>query len=83
MALQILDTVGNRVYIGGYVDLEEINDNGIDVIQVTGLDVEQGDTWNTHEIDQAALAGAPGFGAGKLLRYICNKIKEALCSNCA
>ena len=78
MALQILDVDGDSVYVGGYIDLKFTDPN---TLEVTGLDVNQNETYEV-EADQAAAQGHPGFGAGNLLYFICEKIKEVLCKNC-
>lgn len=78
MALQILDVDGDRVYVGGYIDLKFTDPS---TLEITGLDVDNNETYEV-EADQAAAQGHPGFGAGNLLYFICKKIKEALCKNC-
>ena len=78
MALQILDVDGDRVYVGGYIDLKFTDPN---TLEVTGLNVDNNDTYEV-EADQAAAQGHPGFEAGNLLYFICEKIKEVLCKNC-
>ena len=78
MALQITDQQGDRVYIAGYIDLNQIDDQ---TVEITGLDVELNETYQV-EASTEEIAQHPGFGAGRILRFICEKIKEALCSNC-
>jgi len=80
MALKVLDVVGDRVYIGGYVDLSQVDPN---TVQVNGLEVD-GQGLGTYQIaaQEAEVQAHPGFGAGKILRFICEKIKDALCNNC-
>ena len=78
MALQILDVDGDRVYIGGYVDLKFVDPQ---TLEISGLDVDNNDTYEI-ELDEATAKQWPGFGAGKILRMVCNVIKKALCKNC-
>lgn len=78
MALQIIDQQEDRVYIGGYIDLKQINANQVSIM---GLDVDIDEEYTT-EANAEDVASFPGFGAGRILRFICNKIKEALCDNC-
>ena len=77
MGLQITDTDGNRVYIAGWVELEEQDGQMI----VKGFDIGNDDEI-THEVDAGLMQNIPGTGAGKLLMYIYKKAKELLCPNC-
>ncbi len=78
MALQILDVDGDRVYVGGYVDLKFVDPH---TLEISGLDVDNNDSYEI-AADESAAQQWPGFAAGKILRMVCNVIKEALCNNC-
>ena len=77
MALQITEIDGNRVYVSGWIELDE---NGND-LTVKGFDIGNDDEI-THEVDADLMQSIPGSGYGKLLMYICKKAKELLCPNC-
>ena len=92
MALEILGVDGSRVYVGGYVDVAHTNENGQDTIHITGLDVQDNESYSINVeaqdladgiADTAAATGHPGFWAGNLLKYVAKKIKQAVCPTCA
>ena len=77
MALNIIGVEGDKVYVSGYVQLNQVGQD----LEVTGFDIQNNDTI-THEIDPVLMASIPGTGYGKLLMYIYKKAKELLCPEC-
>ena len=69
MALNIDSIEGGRVYVSGYIDLEQPNDN---TLIATGFDIGENETI-VHDIDQVMLHNLPGSGYGRYANVLGEK----------
>ena len=76
--INITNIEGDTIYFEGSVTIQELQDGTMDV---TGLSIDVEETIN-HTIDPEAMQAAAVPGYGRLLRYLLNKLKKALCPEC-